>query len=82
MDACLNENKSFNAKLVGFLFENTKDYPILHSSHILQQAVCKAISMNVPGIHEFLSSRMVKSPQLSSEWLRTNDLNADKKLKT
>ena len=35
MDACLNENKSFNAKLVGFLFENTKDYPILHSSHIL-----------------------------------------------
>ena len=37
--------------------------------------------MNVPGIHEFLSSRMVKSPQLSSEWLRTNDLNADKKLR-
>ena len=38
--------------------------------------------MNVPGIAEFLSSRMVKSPQLSSEWLRTNDLNADKKLTT
>ena len=43
MDACLNENKTFNAKLVGFLFANTKDYPILHSSHILQPAVCKAI---------------------------------------
>jgi len=35
MDACLNEGKTFNAKLVGFLFANTKDYPILHSSHIL-----------------------------------------------
>ena len=32
MDACLNEKKTFNAKLVSFLFANTKDYPILHSS--------------------------------------------------
>ena len=40
MDACLNEGKTFNSKLVGFLFANTKDYPLLHSSHILQNAVC------------------------------------------
>ena len=62
MDACLNENKTFNAKLVGFLFANTKDYPILHSSHILQPAVCKAIQMDVPGIADYITARMIQSP--------------------
>ena len=79
MDACLNEAKSFNSKLVGFLFENTKDYPLLHSSHILQQAVCKAIKLDVPGIVDYLEARMIKSPQLSTEKMMANELYGEKK---
>ena len=74
MDACLNEGKTFNAKLVGFLFANTKDYPLLHSSHILQQAVCKAIKFDVPGIVDYLNARMISSPHLSTEKMISNEL--------
>ena len=74
MDACLNENKTFNAKLVGFLFANTKDYPLLHSCHILQHAVCRAIEMDVPGIVQYLDARMIRSPHLASEKMEMNDL--------
>ena len=59
VDACLSEKKTFNPKLVGFLFANTKDYPLLHSSHILQHAICRAIELDVPGIVEYLNSRMI-----------------------
>ena len=64
MDACLNEGKTFNSKLVGFLFANTKDYPLLHSSHILQHAVCQAVKMNVPGIVDYIAARLIPSPHL------------------
>ena len=80
MDACLNEQKRFNAKLVGFLFANTKDYPLLHSSHILQHAVCRAIEVDVPGIADYLEARVKESPQLAAEVLKTTDLRSDRKL--
>jgi len=54
MDACLNEKKTFNSKLVGFLFQNTKDYPLLHSSHLMKSALCQAIKFDVPGIVDYL----------------------------
>ena len=62
MDACLNDAKTFNSKLVSFLFANTKGYPLLHSSHILQHAVCQAIKMDVTGIADYIEARMITSP--------------------
>lgn len=79
MDACLNEGKTFNAKLVGFLFANTKDYPILHSSHILQNAVCQAIKWDVPGIVDYLQARMIRSPHLATERMVANELLESRK---
>ena len=78
MDACLNE-RQFNSKLVGFLFANTKDYPILHSSHICKKAVCRAIEFDVPGIVEYLEARMIKSPHLSTKFMEANELYNEKK---
>ena len=74
MDACLNEGNTFNSKLIGFLFSNTKDYPLLHSSHNLQNAVCQAIKFDVPGIVDYLEARMIKSPHLSTEKMVSNTL--------
>jgi len=47
--------------MAAFLFKSIKNYPLLHSSHLLSRAVCKAITYDVPGIADFLDSRLVKS---------------------
>ena len=79
MDACLNEEKALNLKLVEFLFKNTKEYPLLHSSHLMQRAVCKAISQGVPVVGDFLKERMIRSLQLSVERMENSDIQKSKK---
>ena len=65
MDACLNKEKNiYNLKLVSVLFKKTMDYPMLHSSHLMQSAICKGIEESVPEVREYLSSRWVDAPQL------------------
>jgi hypothetical protein len=42
LDYCLDEANT-NINFATLIFEQTKDYPLLHSSNLLQKAVCKAI---------------------------------------
>ena len=63
MDACLNREKNiFNLKLVSVLFKKTMDYPLLHSSYLMQSAICKGIAESVPEVKEYLSHRWIDSP--------------------
>ena len=63
MDACLDkENNIFNLKLVSVLFKKTMDYPLLHSSHLMQSAICKGIETSVPEVREYLSHRWIDIP--------------------
>ena len=63
MDACLDkENNIFNLKLVSVLFKKTMDYPLLHSSHLMQSAICKGIENSVPEVREYLSHRWIDIP--------------------
>jgi hypothetical protein len=78
IDICLRDKKNLNVNLAAFLFKNTKDYPMLHSSHLLRASVCKAIEFAVPGIGDFLDARIVTSEHLSSEAMKTNSLNKDR----
>lgn len=57
LDLCLSEGSQKNIKLAALLFQNTKDYPFLHSSIFLRNAVNQAIRYNVPTIGEFLDKR-------------------------
>ena len=81
MDACLNkEERIFNLKLVSVLFKKTMDYPLLHSSHLMQSAVCKAIEAGVPEISEYITHRWRDSPQLKAvQWMENQELNPKKR---
>ena len=81
MDSCLdrnNETGTINKKLVGILFDKTKDYPLLHSSHTMNRAVYTAIGERIPEVIDYIRSRMIKSPQLKTEKMLNNALNEDK----
>jgi hypothetical protein len=52
--------------MVDNILNEIKDYPLLHSSHLLQSVVCKAIQHNVPCIGEFLDARIIPSSRLES----------------
>ena len=63
MDACLNKTERiYNLKLASVLFKKTQDYPLLHSSYLMQSAVCKAIEARVPEVREYMKQRWKKSP--------------------
>ena len=81
MDACLNkEARIFNLKLVSVLLKQTQDYPLLHSAHLMQRAVCKAIEAGVPEIGAYLSARWREAPQLAGvQWMENQALNEPKK---
>ena len=83
MDACLNKEENvFNLKLVSVLFDKTMEYPLLHSSYLMQSAVCRAIEARVPEISEYITNRWKDSPQLKSvEWIINQELNPKKKKK-
>lgn len=42
LDICLQEN-NLNINMVDIILEEIKDYPLLHSSYLLQSVVCKSI---------------------------------------
>ena len=68
MDACLDEEiETKNIHLAGLLFEKTKDYPILHSSHTMNRAACTALSNRIPQVIPYISARMIRSRQLNVE---------------
>ena len=58
LDLCL-EKTNLNINLAALIFSQTKDYPLLHSSYFMAEAVTKAIALNIPGIGEYLDSRIV-----------------------
>lgn len=58
LDLCLDE-ASLNVNFGGMIFDQTKDYPLLHSSYFMNKAVIKAITLNIPGIGDYLDSRLV-----------------------
>jgi ankyrin repeat protein len=60
LDICLKKSH-LNINMAAFLLKSIKDYTQLHSSHLLSRAVCKAITHDVPGIADFLDSRLVHS---------------------
>ena len=64
IDSCLSlENKDMmNKRLAGLLFDKTKDYPLLHSSHTMQRAVCTAIKEKIPEVLDYLKHRLKVSP--------------------
>ena len=77
MDACLNkEERMYNLKLVRVLFAKTMDYPLLHSSYLMQSAVCKAIAAGVPEVSEYITARWRDTPQLAGvQWMENQELN-------
>ena len=56
-----------NKMLAGLLFEKTKDYPLLHSSHTMNRAVYTAMAYRIPEVIDYIRARMIKSDQLSVE---------------
>ena len=65
MDSCLdrdNETGTINKKLAGILFDKTKDYPLLHSSHTMNRAVYTAIAERIPEVIDYIAARMIRSP--------------------
>ena len=78
MDACLDRAcEPMNRKLAGLLFDRTKDYPVLHSSHTMDRAVCTALAERVPEVIGYLRARMIRSPQLSVEWMLNQPLREE-----
>ena len=69
MDTCLDlkQNETMNKMLAGLLFEKTKDYPLLHSSHTMNRAVYTAMAYRIPEVIDYIRARMIKSDQLSVE---------------
>ena len=62
MDSCLDDaNETKNIHLAGLLFEKTKNYPTLHSSHTMNRAVCTALSNRIPQVIPYISARMIRS---------------------
>ena len=53
------ESDTLSIKFASIIFDNIKDYGILHSGDVISQAVAKSIKqdVNVPGIFEFLNAR-------------------------
>jgi len=46
-----------------------KDYPFMHSGHIINRIIPKALEMGVPDIDIFLDHRIRASTHLESHWL-------------
>ena len=68
MDACLADDiETKNLNLAGLLFEKSMDYPSLHSSQHMMRAICTALANRIPQVIPYISSRMIKSKQLSVE---------------
>lgn len=50
-----------NTQLAVIIFANIQSYGYLHSSALLTRSLIKAIKIGLPGIGEYLDSRMIAS---------------------
>lgn len=57
-----------------FLY-NIKDYPFLHSGHLINRIIPKAIKESIPDLDLFLDSRLKPSTHLQSHFLAKQALN-------
>lgn len=66
MDICLDV-ETLNLSIADLLFTLIKDYPLLHSSFLLYEAVVKAIEHELPSIGDYLDARLIESTDLRSD---------------
>ena len=52
------EDSTFEFDIAQLLFQCTKDYPDLHSTPYLVEAIIKAVEKNIPGMGNYLDARL------------------------
>lgn len=52
---------NYNVHIASLILSKIKDYSYLHSGPLLTSSISKAIRQKVPGIGDYLDSRLVKS---------------------
>jgi len=67
MDLIFRNN--VNVNLAWQFLHNIKDYPFMHSGHIINRIIPEAIRLGVPDIDIFLDHRIRSSTHLHSHWL-------------
>ena len=54
-----NDKGSENLTMADAIFKFIKDYPFMHSSHFIAEALNEAISVKLPNIGDYIESRLM-----------------------